>query len=155
MRRSIMSVLMVGSLLLGACGDDDDGGSGDGGGATKEDGGGDPTEMVPISTLGLDLPFDVPWDIPVPADSTVAFAEEIGEQNQVGLNSFADPEAIEAEWDTWFAANFENVNVDESFGSWQGVELTDTGSRGISAAVSTCSDCPDYETRATISVFEV
>ena len=34
-------------------------------------------------------------------------------------------------------------------------EITDTGSRGIGAFISTCSDCPDYSTRVLISVFEV
>ena len=154
MKKSIMSLVVVGALALAACGSDDDGSSDDSGTSGESDGSGAAADLVPISSLDLDIPFEIPWDLPVPADSTVAFVDDTGGQNNVGLNSNGPDAPIEAEYATWFPATFENTTIDESFGSFQGVEVTDTGSRALSAAVGTCEDCPDYKTRVTLSVFE-
>ena len=146
--RSMLAAVAAATLVAASCGgSDDDSGDSGGGDAASSD-------LVPISSLGLDIPFEIPWDIRVPADSTVALTTSDAGQDAVGLNSVAAVEPLVAEYDTWFPANFEITNDDPNLNSWQGIEVTDSGSRGISAFISTCEDCPDYSTRVLISIFE-
>lgn len=79
----VVPVLLV---IIAACGgddDDDDGGdNGDGNGgdnppqASDGNGNGGDVEMVPLSSLDLDLPFEMSYDPPMPSDSTVSNAVE-------------------------------------------------------------------------------
>lgn len=161
--KRVRAGVLVAVLALTACGSDGDGDSdGDSGTAATDDAvdAQGVAGLVSINSLGLGV--DVPWDVPVPSDARLADTVEgdaatAGDSGQTTLllDSDVDRAALPAEYDRWFMDTFENVTSDPTLDSWQGVELTDTGSHGIGVFVSGCEDCPDYATRITVQIFEI
>ena len=62
-RRWLIGVLLSAALLVTACGDDS-------GGTGAGEEGGDGPAVVTLGELGLDLPIELPPDLPAPSDGT-------------------------------------------------------------------------------------
>ena len=72
----VLAVATVALLLLVGCGGDDDDDSGDanGGGSSN-----DAAAIVTLDELGLDLPIELPGDLPVPSDGQYIGESEVSE----------------------------------------------------------------------------
>ena len=89
---------ILGGIALAACGGDSSSDSGGGGdetsdGGSSEDGGG--FTMVPLSSLGFDLPYTMTYDPPVPSDATLDDARvlEATDATHAGLDLWLNTNA--------------------------------------------------------------
>ena len=107
-----LGVLVIGGMA--ACGGDSSSDSGDSGSSseTDDDGGSDDSggfTMVPLSSLGLDLPYEMTYDPPVPSDATLsdAIVSEATDATHPGVNIFLNTGAtyddVIADYDAYVA----------------------------------------------------
>lgn len=148
-RRWLISLIAPFALaaLLIACGGDDSEpnsstggqtGGGSTGSSAQSSGDAEALEMVPLSSLALDLPFELSYDPPVPSDATVnnAIEREAGSNTYAGYDLTLDTDAtyedMQPAYDE-YVATFELSMAFPDSQSWSGRRAE--GEPGITIAV--------------------
>ena len=123
-RRAAVLLGLIALLALAACSDDDDDGD-------APETGADPgtasstVEMVPLSSLGLDLPFELDYDPPVPSDAEVVNATEregsaaTNPGYDLTLSTSATYDDMATDYDEYFA-DFEFSTPTPESQAWSG-----------------------------------